>query len=42
MVIAFLQWNPFHHKLRGKLEDDPTIGGEYNDYVAFSEELPPS
>jgi hypothetical protein len=27
MVIAFLRWNPFHHILRGKLEDDPTIGG---------------
>lgn len=42
MVIAFLRWNPFHHKLREKWGDDPTIGGEYNGYVAFSEELPPS
>jgi hypothetical protein len=42
MVIAFLRWNPFHHKLREKWGDDPSIGCEYNGYVAFSEELPPT
>ena len=36
MVIAFLKWNPFHHKLhKGTYE-----GGEYNGYVAFDKELP--
>ena len=35
MVIAFLRMNPFHHKFYA--EDR---GGEYNGYVAFSEELP--
>ena len=36
MVIAFLKWNPFHHKLfKGDYE-----GGEYNGYVAFDKKLP--
>lgn len=42
MVVAFLRWNPFHHKLREKWGDDPSTGGEYNGYVAFDAELPPS
>lgn len=42
MVIAFLRWNPFHHRLMKKWGDDPTIGGEFNGYVAFDTELPPS
>ena len=40
MVIAFLRWNPFHHRLREKWGDDPSVGGEYNGYVAFDAELP--
>ena len=42
MVVAFLRWNPFHHKLREKWGDSPSVGGEYNGYVAFDAELPPS
>ena len=42
MVIAFLRWNPFHHKLREMEKDDLSVGGEYNGYVAFDAELPPS
>lgn len=42
MVVAFLRWNPFHHKMREKWGDDPSIGGEYNGYVAFDAELPQS
>lgn len=42
MVVAFLRWNPFHHKIREKWGDDPSVGGEYNGYVAFDTELPPS
>lgn len=37
MVIAFLMMNPFHHRYQPQAED---MGGEYNGYVAFSEELP--
>ena len=40
MIIAFLRWNPFYHKLREKWGDDPSVGGEYNGYVAFDAELP--
>lgn len=37
MVIAFLKWNPAHHRIN----DNPlNIGGEYNGYVAFDAELP--
>ena len=37
MVIAFIKWNPFHHKLyKGNYDG----GGEYNGYVAFDGELP--
>ncbi len=35
MVIAFLMMNPFHHAFHAE-----NRGGEYNGYVAFSEELP--
>ena len=37
MVIAFIKWNPFHHRL---YKDDFNRGGEYNGYVAFDGELP--
>lgn len=39
MVIAFLMFGPFHHKYKPSV---PIEGGEYNGYVAFDEELPPS
>ena len=42
MIVAFLRWNPFHYRLREKWGDDPSIGGEYNGYVAFDAELPQS
>ena len=39
MVIAFLMMNPCHHKYSRNMDN---IGGEYNGYVAFDQELPPS
>lgn len=39
MIVAFLKWNPFHHKI---CERNYDFGGEYNGYVAFDKELPDS
>lgn len=41
MIIAFLRMNPFHHRLN---PNKPSYieGGEYNGYVAFDDDLPPS
>ena len=41
MVVAFLKMNPFHHLIYNNPNGrNVMLGGEYNGYVAFDNELP--